>query len=104
MVRWTPDLCIANLCLCLEQFVSLRSVIDKSKRVKEKPESLKTSSGPIIIIHTIFIFFLLDPAHKDISSLHITHNILLLQILRADTFPVFKNTPLVPKTPCKDKQ
>lgn len=58
-----------------------------------------------IIIHTIFIFFLLNPAHKDIISLHITHNILLLQSLIEDDFLALssKKTPLVPKNFCKNK-
>lgn len=69
-------------------------------------EFRKAPNGPLIVIPTTFIFFLLAPAHKDIISLHITHNILLLQILVEGTFPILssKKKPLVPKKCCKNKK
>lgn len=100
MIFWIPDLCLANLRLKGVRIpINLSSVIALSKSVKGKLELLKLFNGPIISIHTIFIFFLLNPAHKDIISLYITHNILLLQILVEGDFPVLssKKKPLVPK-------
>jgi hypothetical protein len=60
----------------------------------------------IVIIHTIFIFFLLNPAHKDINSLHNGWSSFWLQNVINDilAFLSSKRTPLVPNTSCENKE
>lgn len=60
----------------------------------------------LYLIHTIFRLFLMNPAHKSITSRHSTRNILLLQIVTKAGFSDWsaKKTPLVPNNFCKNKK